>query len=87
MKRMTAPTAKYSVSMPSDIAEEARRRGGPSGLSAFVTAAVTRALERERLREIVDAAEAEHGPITEDKIDEKRRILREAHAAPHQKAG
>ncbi|MGL5816196.1 MAG: hypothetical protein ACRCZD_16760 [Phycicoccus sp.] len=81
MASPTAGTAKYSVSMPRDIAEEARRRGGPSGLSAFVTAAVTRAVEVERLRELVAAAEADHGPVTEEEIQAAERELDLAHAA------
>lgn len=67
--------------MPQDVAEEARQRGGPSGLSAFVTAAVTRALERERLHEIIEAAEAEHGPLTEEEIAAAERKFDEAHSA------
>ncbi|MGL5818621.1 MAG: hypothetical protein ACRCYR_13725 [Phycicoccus sp.] len=81
MAAPTAGTAKYSVSMPRDIADEARRRAGPSGLSAFVTAAVTRAVEVERLRELVAAAEADHGPVAEEEIQAAERELDAAHVA------
>ncbi|MFI0484708.1 hypothetical protein [Actinomadura sp. 9N215] len=48
---MSERTRKYSVTMPEDIAEEARVRSGDAGLSAYVTAAVARQLERDRLDE------------------------------------
>jgi hypothetical protein len=66
---------KYSISMPSEVAEEARRRGGPSGLSSYVAAAVARQLERDNLRELIDAIEAEHGPPDPDAVEAKRRLL------------
>ncbi|KAB8165291.1 CopG family transcriptional regulator [Streptomyces sp. 3MP-14] len=66
---MSEPTGKYSITMPRDIAEAARARGGPSGLSSYVTAAVARQIERDKLDELIAAGEAEHGPITEEEID------------------
>ncbi|WP_018653588.1 hypothetical protein [Actinomadura flavalba] len=72
---MSEPTRKYSVTLPRDIAEEARTRGGGAGLSAYVTAAVKRQLERDALRELVEAAEAEHGPITEEEVAARRAAL------------
>ncbi|MEU1553278.1 hypothetical protein AB0G86_05195 [Streptomyces scabiei] len=33
---MSAPPGRYSITMPRDIAEAAKARGGPSGLSAYV---------------------------------------------------
>lgn len=83
---MPAPMAKYSVSIPREIAEEARARAGASGFSAYVTAAVERALERERLREIIEAAEAEHGPITEEEIAAAERMIEDAHRAVRHRA-
>lgn len=76
---MTSETAKISISMPRDLAEEARRRGGRGGLSAYVTEAVSWALERERLREIIEAVEAESGPITDEEIAAAHRTVEEAH--------
>lgn len=75
MGGMAEPTQKYSISMPRDVAEAARARGGPSGLSAYVAAAVARQLERDNLAEIIAVAEAEHGPITEEEIQQKRDLL------------
>jgi hypothetical protein len=64
--------------MPRDIAEAARARSGPSGLSAYVAAAVTRQIERDNLNDLIQVAEAEHGPITEDEVQALREQLHEA---------
>ncbi|WP_327048244.1 CopG family transcriptional regulator [Microbispora sp. NBC_01189] len=78
---MSEPTQKYSITMPRDVAEAARARSGPSGLSAYVAAAVARQIERDNLNELVAVAEAEHGPISAEEIDEKREVLRRAREA------
>jgi hypothetical protein len=75
---MSEPTGKYSITMPRDIAEAARARSGPSGLSAYVSAAVARQIERDNLNELIVVAEAEHGPITDEQIDARRNELRRA---------
>lgn len=77
---MSEPTGKYSITMPRDIAEAARARSGHSGLSAYVTAAVSRQIERDNLNELIAVAEAEHGPITEEQISARRDQLRRARA-------
>lgn len=82
---MAEPTGKYSITMPRDIAEAARVRGGRSGLSAYVAAAVSRQLERDKLSELIAVSEAEHGPITEEEIRERRDRLR--HAQEQQAGG
>jgi hypothetical protein len=75
---MSEPTGKYSITMPRDIAEAARSHSGPSGLSAYVTAAVARQIERDKLNELIEVAEAEHGPITAEEISARRDQLRRA---------
>ncbi|WP_030690271.1 hypothetical protein [Streptomyces globisporus] len=75
---MSEPTQKYSISMPRDVAEAARARGGPSGLSAYVAAAVARQIERDDLNELIAVAEAEHGPVTDEEIQARRERLRRA---------
>ncbi|MBT2382014.1 CopG family transcriptional regulator [Streptomyces sp. ISL-11] len=75
---MSEPTGKYSITMPRDIAEAAKARSGPSGLSAYVAAAVARQIERDNLNELVRVAEAEHGPIAEDEIQALREQLHQA---------
>lgn len=75
---MSDPTGKYSITMPRDIAEAAKARSGPSGLSAYVAAAVARQIERDNLNEIILVAEAEHGPVTDEEIQSLRDQLHQA---------
>jgi hypothetical protein len=75
---MSEPTGKYSITMPRDIAEAARTRSGPSGLSAYVAAAVARQIERDNLSELIQVAEAEHGAITDDEVQALRDQLHQA---------
>ncbi|MFD7920052.1 CopG family transcriptional regulator [Streptomyces sp. NPDC059740] len=77
---MSEPTQKYSITMPRDIAEAARARSGHSGLSAYVAAAVARQIERDNLNELIEVAEAEHGPVTEDEVQALREQLHQARA-------
>jgi len=75
---MSEPTRKYSITMPRDIAEAARSRSGPSGLSAYVAAAVRRQIERDNLNDLIAVSEADHGPISDEEVDAKRDALRKA---------
>ncbi|MGZ3101428.1 CopG family transcriptional regulator [Streptomyces sp. H72] len=75
---MSEPTGKYSITMPRDIAEAAKARSGPSGLSAYVAAAVARQIERDDLNELIAVAEAEHGPVTDEEIQSLRDQLAQA---------
>ncbi|MFF2368755.1 CopG family transcriptional regulator [Streptomyces sp. NPDC058122] len=75
---MSEPTGKYSITMPRDIAEAAKARSGPSGLSAYVAAAVARQIERDSLNELITVAEAEHGPVTDEEIQALRDRLHRA---------
>ncbi|WPB90896.1 CopG family transcriptional regulator [Streptomyces malaysiensis] len=75
---MSEPTQKYSITMPRDIAEAARARSGPSGLSAYVAAAMARQIERDNLNELITVAEAEHGPITDEEVQALRDQLQQA---------
>jgi hypothetical protein len=82
---MAESTRKYSITIPRDIAEAARARSGPSGLSAYVAAAVARQLERDNLNELIAVAEAEHGPVSDEEIQQKRAQL--AHAREQRSPG
>ncbi|MFI5720437.1 hypothetical protein [Nocardia sp. NPDC051750] len=75
---MSERTGKYSITMPRDLAEAARKRGGPSGLSAYVAAAVARQIERDNLDELIRVAEAGHGPIGDEEIQALRDQLLKA---------
>jgi hypothetical protein len=84
---MAEPTQKYSITMPRDIAEAARARSGPSGLSAYVAAAVARQIERDNLDELISVAEADHGAITDEEIQARRDQLNRAREAQGHTAG
>lgn len=51
-------------------------------MSAYVEALIQRQLERDRLRELIEAAEAEHGPVDPAAVEAKRAILRGDTAGP-----
>ncbi|MFJ4871306.1 CopG family transcriptional regulator [Streptomyces sp. NPDC088757] len=84
-------TKKVTVTIPEDLLEEVRAEASEYGLSAYVAEALRLRRDRDRLRELVDWLEEEHGPITEaeraeahaelDELDaehERRRRAREA---------
>lgn len=77
------PTQKYSITMPRNIAEAARERSGPSGLSAYVAAAVARQIERDNLGDLIAVAEAEHGPVSDEEVQAKRDALARARERQH----
>ncbi|MFJ8252224.1 hypothetical protein [Streptomyces sp. NPDC094466] len=45
-------------------------------MSAYVENLIQRQLERDRLRELIEDAETEHGPVDRAAVDAKRAILR-----------
>ena len=69
------PTTVVSVSMHSGTIGAVRDRAGRRGVSAYIEAAVQRQIERDNLDELIEAAEAEHGAITEEEIEAKRQLL------------
>ncbi|MEU6354007.1 CopG family transcriptional regulator [Streptomyces sp. NPDC047072] len=75
---MSDPVGTYSIILPRDLAEAAKARSGPSGLSAYVAAAVARQIERDNLNDLIQAAEAEHGPVTGEEIQALRDQLNQA---------
>ena len=77
---MVQPTEKFSITMPRDVAEAARLRSGPGGLSGYVAAAVARQVERDNLNDLIAVAQAEHGPITDAEINAAREAERHARA-------
>ncbi|MFF6775532.1 CopG family transcriptional regulator [Streptomyces sp. NPDC012637] len=59
-------TKKVTVTIPEDLLEEVRAEAAEHGLSAYIAEALRLRRDRDRLRELVDWLEEEHGPITED---------------------
>lgn len=54
-------TKKYTVTLP----EEIRSEVGPGAFSAYVTRAIERQREHDRLGELVERMEGEYGPLTD----------------------
>jgi hypothetical protein len=50
-------------------------RTGKRSMSAYVEALAQRELERELLRELIQAAETEHGPVDDTAVEAKRALL------------
>lgn len=70
------PTRPVSVSLHEGTIAALKQRVGKRGLSAYVEALIQRQLERDRLRELIEDAEAEHGPVDQAAVEAKRAILR-----------
>ncbi|EFE76775.1 hypothetical protein SSIG_04344 [Streptomyces filamentosus NRRL 11379] len=58
-------TKKYTVTLPEELAEEIRAEVGPGAFSAYVTRAIERQREHDRLGELVARLEGEYGPVTD----------------------
>jgi Arc/MetJ-type ribon-helix-helix transcriptional regulator len=65
---------KVSVSMPEELAEAVRARTGAGGFSRYVSEVVEREIRRERLGELLDELEAEHGPVPPEIREQTRRM-------------
>jgi hypothetical protein len=73
-------TKKITVRVPEDLLEEVRAAAGPGGVSAYVTDALRRQRETDRLGELVDFLEEEFGPITDEEYAAGERELEEIDA-------
>jgi hypothetical protein len=69
------PIRPVSVSLHEGTIAALRERTGKRGMSAYVEALIQRELERERLRELIEDAEAEHGPVDQAAVKANRAIL------------
>ncbi len=67
-----ARTDKMSVTIPSDLAAELRERAGRGNVSAYVTDALVRQLEHDRLGDLLAELADTHGPVTEDELAQAR---------------
>ncbi|MEU0841319.1 hypothetical protein ABZ370_17865 [Streptomyces sp. NPDC005962] len=74
------PTRPVSVSLHEGMIAALKERIGKRGMSAYVEALIQRQLERDRLRELIEDAEAEHGPVDQASVEGKRALLRRATA-------
>lgn len=65
-----------SVSLHEGTIAALKERTGKRGMSAYVESLIQRQLERDRLRELIDDAEADHGHVDKTGVEEKRSLLR-----------
>jgi hypothetical protein len=70
------PVRPVSVSLHEGTIAALKARTGRRGMSAYVEALVQRQLERDRLRELIEDAEAEHGQVDPAAVEAKREALR-----------
>ncbi|WP_007509845.1 MULTISPECIES: hypothetical protein [Pseudofrankia] len=70
------PVTKVSLTLDSDLVQEARERVGPRELSAYINAALRQRLQHDRLAEFLAASDEEAGPVPEEDIEEARRWFR-----------
>ncbi|MEU9118411.1 CopG family transcriptional regulator [Streptomyces sp. NPDC048506] len=59
-------TKKVTVTIPEDLLDEIRAEAAERGLSAYVAEALRFKRDRDRLLELVDWLQEEHGSVTED---------------------
>ncbi len=69
---------KKSVTIPASVAADIEAQVGPREFSAYVTTAVVRQLEHDRLAELVDELREEFGAVPDDVADEVDRQWRDA---------
>jgi len=64
----SASTEKLSATVPRGLAAQIRERVGRGNVSAYVTQALLRQLEHDRLGDLVAELEQEYGSATEEEI-------------------
>ncbi|NEC91271.1 hypothetical protein [Streptomyces sp. SID12501] len=69
------PVRPVSVSLHEGTISALKARTSKRGMSAYVEALIQRQLERDRLRELIEDAEAEHGPVNQTAVEAKRTLL------------
>ncbi|WP_433008702.1 hypothetical protein [Kribbella sp. CA-294648] len=67
-----ARTDKMSVTIPSELAAELRARAGRGNVSAYVTEALVRQLEHDRLGDLLAELAENHDPVTEEELAQAR---------------
>lgn len=74
---MVVAVAKVSLSIEEEVLAEARARAGRRELSSYVTDALRRQLQADRLGELLAEMDAASGPIPNHLIEEARRLWRD----------
>ena len=74
---MRMAIAKVSLSIHEEVLAEARERAGRRELSSYVTDALRRQLQRDRLADLLAQMEREAGPIAPELLKEARELWRD----------
>lgn len=74
--------SKVSLSIDEDVLAEARERAGRRELSSYVTDALRRQLQHDRLGELLAEMDVSSGPIPDDLMEEARQLWQGAADAP-----
>jgi Arc/MetJ family transcription regulator len=68
--------SKVSLSIDEQVLAEARDRAGRRELSSYVTDALRRQLQHDRLGELLAAMDAASGPVPDELMEEARQLWR-----------
>ncbi len=77
-RAQTRTAGRRTVSMPSDVIAEIDGRVGAREFSGYVTAAVRRQLQRDKIAEFLATADERDGPVPEAVRAEVEEALRSA---------
>jgi anti-sigma factor ChrR (cupin superfamily) len=59
-------TRKITITVPEELVESIKARVDSRGVSGYIAAAAAHQDAMDRLRELTERLEAEHGPVSED---------------------
>ncbi len=74
--------SKVSLSIDEAVLAEARERAGRRELSSYVTDALRRQLQHDRLGELLAEMDASAGPVPDELMEEARQLWRDVADAP-----
>ncbi len=74
--------SKVSLSIDEEVLAEARDRAGRRELSSYVTDALRRQLQHDRLGELLAELDAKAGPVPDELMEEARQLWRGAVEEP-----
>ncbi len=74
--------SKVSLSIDEEVLAEARDRAGRRELSSYVTDALRRQLQHDRLGELLAEMDATSGPVPDELMEEARQLWRGDADAP-----
>lgn len=67
---------KVSLSLEAEVVAEARMRAGDRALSSYVSEAVRRRLQHDRMADLLADMNSKAGPVPEQVLNEARQVWR-----------